>query len=59
MQISRAVIKGEWVTCWCCGHKLGRVIGDPSGMEIKCSSCNTLNVVEKKDVLEGDKKNGV
>lgn len=43
-----ARINNEWIRCANCGHKLGRIVsGYKHGnivLEIKCSSCKTLNV---------------
>lgn len=46
----KSVLKDGWVCCGKCGHKLGRVVGDkpPTGVEIKCSSCKEINVVEEE-----------
>lgn len=46
--LREAKIKGEWIVCGKCGHKLGRVVGDnpPKGLEIKCSSCKEINSIE-------------
>ena len=49
MQIYQAIIGKEWVLCRCCNHKLGRIIGKPSGIEIKCGSCKSINVVGSQD----------
>ena len=48
-EIRKALLDGEWVVCCECGHKLGRAIGSqlPKGLEIKCHSCKTINVVDK------------
>lgn len=48
--IVRAVVKDGWVCCAKCGHKLGRITGKtlPTGIEIKCSSCKELNLLEYK-----------
>lgn len=50
MQVTRkALIKDGWVICSKCGHKLGRVVGSqsPKGLEIKCTSCKEINLVDK------------
>ena len=49
-EIRSAKINGEWVVCGKCGHKLGRVVGSqsPNGIEIKCHSCKTINIVNKE-----------
>jgi len=42
---------GEWIRCGKCGHKLGKIVGVWSdknqlpALEIKCSSCKSLNYV--------------
>ena len=48
-ETTRAKIKDNWVVCHKCGHKLARVVGDrpPKGLEIKCSSCKEINLVDK------------
>ena len=45
----KAKVKDGWVVCGKCGHKLGRLIGEksPKGLEIKCSSCKEINIVDK------------
>ena len=47
----RAEVKGEWIVCGRCGHKLGRITGKtlPTGIEIKCSSCKMLNLVKNSN----------
>lgn len=47
----RAKIKDGWCVCAKCGHKLGRLTGEelPKGLEIKCSSCRAINLVDKLD----------
>ena len=56
-EIKKAMLEGEWVVCFHCGHKLGKVVGAelPSGIEIKCHSCKSINLVDRpqqrKDVL--------
>jgi phage FluMu protein Com len=46
MQVKEARIKDGWVVCHKCGHKLGRIIDKGiGGLEIKCSSCKELNVI--------------
>lgn len=50
-----AKIKEGWVCCGRCGHKLGRIINNNpmcldvkfNALEIKCSSCKQLNIVDK------------
>ena len=48
-EIKNALLDGEWIVCCECGHKLGRKVGDrlPTGIEIKCHSCKTINLVNK------------
>ena len=48
-EIKNAVLDGEWIVCENCGHKLGRKVGEksPTGIEIKCHSCKTVNLVNK------------
>lgn len=41
-------IANGWVVCGRCQHKLGRVIGKPSGLEIKCHSCKAINIIEEE-----------
>ena len=45
---TKSKVKNGWVCCGKCGHKLGRLVGDklPTGLEIKCSSCKEINIVE-------------
>ncbi len=45
----KAMLDGDWVVCCICGHKLGKMAGDelPTGIEIKCHSCKTVNLVDK------------
>ncbi len=47
--IKNAMLDGEWVVCAECSHKLGRKVGDelPNGLEIKCHSCKTINLINK------------
>ena len=46
-----ARIDNEWFRCAQCGHKLGRAVGALSkikampAIEIKCSSCKTINYI--------------
>lgn len=50
LETKKALLKdNEWIVCGKCGHKLGRKIGEksPIGIEIKCHSCKTLNVVNR------------
>lgn len=45
-----AKIDNEWCRCGKCGHKLFKIIWFGAGMlEIKCSSCKTINVVWKDE----------
>ena len=48
-EIKNAMLDGEWVVCANCGHKLGKAVGDkpPTGIEIKCHSCKTINLVDR------------
>lgn len=48
-EVKRAWLDEGWVVCENCGHKLGRAVGDkpPTGIEIKCHSCKTINLVDK------------
>ena len=43
----KAMLDGDWVVCCICGHKLGKMAGNelPTGIEIKCHSCKTVNLV--------------
>ena len=43
-----AKYKEGWVVCGICNHKLGRITGKtlPTGIEIKCGSCKTLNLLK-------------
>lgn len=45
----KALIKDGWVVCSKCGHKLGRVASNhpPKGLEIKCHSCKSINLIDK------------
>ncbi len=57
-EIKKAMREGEWVVCYNCGHKLGKIVGAelPTGIEIKCHSCKHINLVDKpqkrKEILQ-------
>lgn len=35
--------KTKWLRCGKCNHKMGRLMGGVSGLEIKCHSCKEIN----------------
>lgn len=49
LETKNALVDDGWVVCANCGHKLGRIIAEkqPTGLEIKCHSCKTINIVDK------------
>ena len=49
IETKKAMLNDSWVVCYKCGHKLGKMVGDelPTGIEIKCHSCKTLNLVDR------------
>lgn len=59
-EIKNAMLDGEWVVCANCKHKLGMAVGEkpPTGIEIKCHSCKTINLVNKpkKQAVNGGKR---
>ena len=49
LETKNAMLDGEWIVCANCNHKLGRKVGEksPTGIEIKCHSCKTINLVNR------------